>query len=145
MKSTKIMKWMLLSFLLLLPLVGAIAQAVDPPTDVVDLVVNFNTLIGSTAGYVAISLFLTGLINGWMKLVKPWLKQVVSWLVPIVLVILVSLIFKVGFLAGKPILTVIAYGLGAGLVSNGIFDIVIVNTVVNWVVEKLGGLVKPKE
>ena len=142
MKTTKIMKWMMLSFLLLFPLVGAIAQVIDPPTDVVDLVVNFNTLIGSTAGYVAISLFLTGLINGWLKLVKPWIKQLVSWLVPIVLVIFVSLVFKTGFLAGKPILTVIAYGLGTGLVSNGVFDVVIVNTIVNWVVGKLGGLVK---
>lgn len=142
MKITKIMKGALIMLLLLIPVIGLIAQAVDPPTDVVDLVVNFNTFIASLAGYAAISIFLTGLINGWTKITKSWIKQVVSWLVPVALVIVVSLLLKLGFLAGESFVKVIIFGLGAGLVSNGIFDIGFVNTMVNWVVTKVGGVVK---
>lgn len=142
MKTTKVMKGVLLSLLLLLPFVVLIAQAIEPPTDVVDLVVNFNTFVGSLAGYAAVAIFLTGLVNGWSKLTKSWMKQVISWVVPVVLVILVSLVLKAGFLAGESFIKVIIFGLGAGLVSNGIFDIAFVNTMVNWVVEKVGGVVK---
>jgi len=142
MKTTKIMKGVLLSLLLLLPLGMLIAQVVDPPTDVVDLVVNFNTFVGSLAGYAAVAIFLTGLINGWTKIVKSWVKQVVSWVVPVVLVLLVSLLLKAGFLAGESFIKILIFGLGAGLISNGIFDIAFVNTMVNWIVSKVGGVVK---
>ena len=142
MKTTKIMKGVLLSLLLLLPFGMLIAQVVDPPTDVVDLVVNFNTFVGSLAGYAAVAIFLTGLINGWSKLTKSWMKQVVSWVVPVILVVVVSLLLKAGFLAGENFIKVLIFGLGAGLVSNGIFDIGFVNIAVNWVVEKVGGVIK---
>ena len=142
MKTTKIMKGVLLSLLLLLPFGMLIAQVVDPPTDVVDLVVNFNTFVGSLAGYAAVAIFLTGLINGWSKLTKSWMKQVVSWVVPVILVVVVSLLLKAGFLAGESFIKILIFGLGAGLVSNGIFDIGFVNTIVNWVVLKVGGVVK---
>ena len=142
MKTTKIMKGVLLSLLFLLPLGMLIAQVVDPPTDVVDLVVNFNTFVGSLAGYAAVAIFLTGLINGWTKIVKSWVKQVVSWVVPVVLVLLVSLLLKAGFLAGESFIKILIFGLGAGLISNGIFDIAFVNTMVNWIVSKVGGVVK---
>lgn len=131
--------------LLLIPVIGLIAQAIDPPTDVVDLVVNFNTFVGSLAGYAAVAMFLTGLINGWSKITQSWIKQVVSWVVPVVLVIVVSLVLKAGFLGGESFVKVVIFGLGAGLVSNGIFDIGFVNTMVNWVVEKVGGIVKKEE
>lgn len=142
MKITQIMKGILLVFLLLIPFGILIAQAVNPPTDVIDLVVNFNTFIGSLAGYAAVSIFLTGLINGWSKITKSWMKQVVSWVIPTALVIIVSLLLKMGFLADESFVKVIIFGLGAGLVSNGIFDIAFVNTMVNWIVTKVGGIVK---
>lgn len=142
MKTTKIMKGVLLALLLLIPFGVMIAQVVDPPTDVVDLVVNFNTFVGSLAGYAAVAIFLTGLVNGWSKITQSWIKQVVSWVVPVVLVVVVSLVLKAGFLAGESFIKILVFGLGAGLVSNGIFDIGFVNTMVNWVVEKVGGIVK---
>lgn len=142
MKTTQIMKGVLLSLLLLLPFVVLIAQAIDPPTDVVDLVVRFDTFIGSLAGYAAVAIFLTGLINGWSKITQSWVKQVVSWVVPVLLVVVVSFLLKAGFLAGENFVKVLIFGLGAGLVSNGIFDIGFVNIAVNWVVEKVGGIVK---
>jgi len=141
MKTAQIMKGSLV-FLLLVLVVKLVAQAVDPPEDVVDLVVNFNTFVGSLAGYAAVSLFLTGLFNGWSKITKSWMKQIASWVVPVVLVAVVSLALKAGFLAGEPVIKILIFGLGAGLVSNGIFDIAFVNTMVNWVVEKVGGVVK---
>lgn len=142
MKTTKVMKGVLLSLLLLLPFVVLIAQAIEPPTDVVDLVVRFDTFIASLAGYAAVAIFLTGLINGWSKITKSWMKQVISWVVPIILVVVVSLLLKAGFLAGESFIKILIFGLGAGLVSNGIFDIAFVNTMVNWVVTKVGGIVK---
>jgi len=142
MKTTQIMKGVLLSLLLLLPFVVLIAQAIEPPTDVVDLVVRFDTFIASLAGYAAVAIFLTGLINGWSKITKSWMKQAISWVVPVLLVVVVSFLLKAGFLAGENFIKVLIFGLGAGLVSNGIFDIGFVNTVVNWVVEKVGGVVK---
>jgi hypothetical protein len=119
-----------------------IAQVVEPPTDVVDLVVRFDTFIASLAGYAAVAIFLTGLINGWSKITKSWMKQVISWVVPVILVVVVSLLLKAGFLAGESFIKILIFGLGAGLVSNGIFDIAFVNTMVNWVVTKVGGIVK---
>ena len=142
MKVTQIMKGVLLVFLLLIPFGILIAQAVEPPTDVVDLVVRFDTFIASLAGYAAVAIFLTGLINGWSKITKSWMKQAISWVVPVLLVIVVSFLLKAGFLAGENFVKVLIFGLGAGLVSNGIFDISFVNIAVNWVVEKVGGVVK---
>ena len=136
------MKGVLLVFLLLIPFGILIAQAVEPPTDVVDLVVRFDTFIASLAGYAAVAIFLTGLINGWSKITKSWMKQAISWVVPVLLVIVVSFLLKAGFLAGENFVKVLIFGLGAGLVSNGIFDISFVNIAVNWVVEKVGGVVK---
>ena len=142
MKVTQIMKGVLLVFLLLIPFGMLIAQVVEPPTDVVDLVVRFDVFVASLAGYAAVAIFLTGLINGWSKITKSWMKQVISWVVPVILVVVVSLILKAGFLAGESIIKILIFGAGAGLVSNGIFDIGFVNTIVNWVVEKVGGVVK---
>ena len=144
MKTTQIMKGSLVLLFLVL-MIKMVAQVVDPPTDVVDLVVRFDTFIASLAGYAAVAIFLTGLINGWSKITKSWMKQVVSWVVPVVLVVIVSLILKAGFLAGESFPKILVFGVGAGLVSNGIFDIAFVNVGVNWLVEKLGGLVKKDE
>ncbi len=141
MKMKNLMKGSLVLILMFM-VGGLIAQAVEPPTDIVDLVVRFDVFIASLAGYAAISIFLTGLINGWTKIVKSWVKQVVSWVVPVVLVIVVSLVLKAGFLAGEPFVNIAIFGLGAGLVSNGIFDISFVNVFVNWIVTKVGGITK---
>ena len=122
MKTKNLVKGSLI-FLMLVMVIKLVAQAVEPPTDIVDLVVRFDVFIGSLAGYAAVSIFLTGLINGWIKVVKSWVKQVVSWIVPVILVVIVSLILKAGFLAGEPFIKVFLFGAGAGLVSNGIFDI----------------------
>jgi hypothetical protein len=142
MKVTQIMKGILLVFLLLIPFGILIAQAIEPPTDVIDLVVRFDVFIASLAGYAAVAIFLTGLINGWSKITKSWMKQVISWIVPVILVVVVSFLLKAGFLAGENFIKVLIFGVGAGLVSNGIFDISFVNTFIGWVVEKVGGVIK---
>lgn len=142
MKITSLMKGVLTLLFLLFPVIMLIAQAIEPPTDVVDLIVNFDTFVASLAGYAAVSIFLTGIINGWAKITKSWLKQVISWVVPVALVLLVTLLLKVGFLADANFIKILIFGLGTGLVSNGIFDIAFVNTAVNWIVEKVGGTVQ---
>ena len=139
MRITQKMKVFLLLFLLALPVVRLIAQVVDPPEDVVDLVVRFDVLIQSLAGFAAVSVFITGLVNGWSRITKSWVKQVVSWVVPVGSVIIVSAL-NLGFLADQPVINSVIFGLGCGLVSNGIFDIAFVNTFINWIVGKLGGV-----
>ncbi len=141
MKAKNLVKGSLV-FLLMVMVMRLVAQVVDPPTDIVDLVVNFDVFVGSLAGYAAVSIFLTGLLNGWFKITKSWVKQIVSWAVPVVLVAVISLLLKAGFLAGESFIKVLVFGAGAGLVSNGIFDIAFVNTMVNWVVTKVGGITK---
>lgn len=140
MKTKNLIKF---SFVLVLMfIVGRVlAQTIDPPEDIVDLIANFDTFIASLAGYAAVSVFLTGLLNGWFKITKSWIKQVVSWAIPVILTVIVSYVFKAGFLAEEGFVKVILFGLGAGLVSNGIFDISFVNTFINWIVPKLGGTV----
>jgi len=139
MKITKMMKGSLLALLLLIPLISLIAQVIDPPADLVDLLVRFDVFVASLGGYAVAAIWVTGLLNGWTGTIKSWVKQLVSWVVPVLLVVIVSLLLKLGFLAGQPVINVVIFGLGCGLVSNGIFDIAFVNTMVNWVVSKLGG------
>ena len=144
MKKLKIVL-VLLTVVLFLPIIKTMAQAIDPPTDIVDLVSNFDTFLGSILGFAAVSIFLTGLINGWSKITESWIKQIVSWVVPIVLILVVSAILNMGFLAGESVLKLLIYGLGTGLLANGVFDINFVNMAISWIVPKLGGITKKEE
>ena len=92
---------------------------------IVDIDVNalFATLSGLAAGSVIIS----ALFIKWFKATKSWVRQIISWLVPIALMVAGNLI-NLGFMAEFTWLMTFAYGLGAGLISNGIFDIGVVQT-----------------
>lgn len=113
------------------------AQVIDPPADIVDVVGNLDLYMGSLLGLSVLSVFLTGIVNGWLKNKKDWVRQVTSWLVPILLAFIFGGLLKFGFLGDQPLFTSILYGFAAGLVSNGFFDINFVQTLVTWLEEKL--------
>ncbi len=137
MRNLKWIKGMLLLAFILVGAFGLIAQEITGPDGWIDFVVRFDVFAGSLAGLAAVSVWLTGIINGLFKEAKSWIKQLVSWAVPTVFALLVTYVLKMGFLIDKSIWEVLVFGLGAGLVSNGIFDIGFVKVAVNWLVGKI--------
>ena len=87
--------------------------------------IDINTVFASIAGVAAGSVFISALLIKWFKVEKGWVKQIVSWVAPVVLFVAGNLL-NIGFMAEFTWLMTVIYGLGAGLVSNGIFDIELV-------------------
>lgn len=95
----------------------------------------FATFSGFVAGVVLVSQFIIRIA----KVDKGWLKQLISWLLSIALAA-VGFGFQLGYFADfGPInqwqgwvLTALN-GVGAGLVANGIFDIDLVQDILNWI------------
>jgi hypothetical protein len=132
------MKKFMFFMLLFLTAIGiGVAQDVLPPDNLVDVVTNLPLYAASLLGLSVLSVFITGLVNGLLTTVKKWIRQVVSWLVPIVIAALFTFVLKIGFLVDEPILSVLLYGLGAGLVSNGIFDISFIKTAIVFIEQLL--------
>jgi hypothetical protein len=122
------MKRLLLMLMFVFSVFVVVAQEVVPPTDLSEVFANFNTWFATLAGLAALTMFLTAFINKIIPAGKGWIKQLVSWGTGIVLCV-VSMLVNLGFLADAEILNVIAYGVAVGLISNGIFDIKIVKTI----------------
>ena len=96
---------------------------VGPVFGDIDINAVFATLSGVAAGSVIIS----ALFIKWLKVTKSWVRQIVSWIVPIVLIVVGNLL-NTGFMAEFTWLMTFAYGLGTGLISNGIYDVAAVQT-----------------
>jgi len=125
----KRVKLIFMGVLIMFVSVLAIAQDVVPPDSIIDVFLNFNTWIGTLAGVAALSVFLTELVNSKVISASPvWLKRVVSWVVPSILIVIGNLA-NLGFMAELTWLQTAVFGVGAGLVSNGIFDIEIVQQI----------------
>ena len=84
-----------------------------------DLNAYFET-IGTIAALTVI--IATFLIDNVFKFVKRYPKMILTWLIAILLTAAGNLL-NVGFVAEFPWLTTVIYGLGVGLVANGIFDV----------------------
>lgn len=123
-------KYFVLMFLLLIP-AAIFAQDVEPPTSWVDVIANFNTWFATLAGIAAVTVFIAAAINTLFKITKKIVKQLIAWGVAIVLVFLGNLL-NIGFGADFPWLTTLAYGVGAGLVANGLFDINTVQVILDF-------------
>ena len=89
--------------------------------------IDINALLTTLSGLAAGSVIISALFIKWFKATKSWVRQVISWLVPIALMVAGNLA-NLGFMAEFTWLMTFAYGLGAGLVSNGIFDIGVVQS-----------------
>ena len=104
--------------------VPAIAQEVEPPTNWLDLFANINVWLGSLAGVAAVTVFLAAALNTLLK-TSGFVKQLVAWIIAIVLLVAGNLV-NLGFMAELNWLHTLAYGIAAGFVANGIFDIALV-------------------
>jgi hypothetical protein len=105
-------------FLLILP-ISLMAQVVNPT---IDLNGYFETLGSIASLTVIVSMFL---IDRVFKIAVKWAKMAITWVIAILLTIGATLL-NVGFTAEFPIFTSLAYGFGAGLVANGLFDVSLV-------------------
>lgn len=114
----KSMMFLIMMFALVLPTFG---QSVEPPTDWLNLFANINVWLGSLVGIAAVTVFLAAEVNKLLKLEGFW-KQLMAWIVAILLMVVGNLV-NLGFMAEMNWLHTIVYGVAAGFVSNGIFDL----------------------
>ncbi len=114
----KSMMFLIMMFALVLPTFG---QSVEPPTDWLNLFANINVWLGSLAGIAAVTVFLAAAVNKLLKLEGFW-KQLMAWIVAILLMVVGNLV-NLGFMAELDWLHTIVYGIAAGFISNGIFDL----------------------
>ncbi len=90
--------------------------------------IDINLVFASLAGVAAGSVIISALLIKWLKITKSWLRQVVSWVAPVALFVVGNLL-NIGFMAEFTWIMTFVYGLGAGLVSNGIFDIALIQAI----------------
>ena len=116
---------MFFAFMLLVP-VAIFAQepVVNPPTNWLELFASINVWLGSLAGVSAVTVFLAAVLNTLFNTKGFW-KQIIAWLVAIVIIVLGNLA-NIGFMAELNWLNTIIYGVAAGFVSNGFFDLPLV-------------------
>lgn len=86
----------------------------------------------SLAALVPLIILVTDFIVRWLKVEFASVKQMISWGVSIVLCLFAAWI-DIGIFSGISIWETLIYGLGAGLVSNGIFDMEVVQMFLNFV------------
>jgi hypothetical protein len=84
----------------------------------------------SLVALVPLVVLITDFLIRWLKVLKPWIKQVISWVIAVGLC-LVGMWFDLGMFAEFTAGTTIAYGIAAGLVANGIFDMKIIQTLLD--------------
>lgn len=107
-----------------------------------DFIGSFSTL----GGLAALTVVITGFINKTFKVEKDWVKQLISWLVPVV-VSVVGFALQLGLFAAFGPLTLwtgwvysILTGLGVGLISNGLYDINGVQSLLDLITKWIGTL-----
>jgi ABC-type sugar transport system permease subunit len=114
----KLMMFFALMFVLILPTFG---QVVEPPTSWLALFANINVWLASLGGVAAVTVFLAAFLNTILK-TKGFVKQIVAWVVAILLLVIGNLV-NMGFMAELNWMHTIVYGVAAGFLANGIFDI----------------------
>jgi len=114
-------KLMMFLIVLIAFTIPAIAQEVEPPTNWLDLFANINVWLGSLAGVAAVTVFLAGAVNTLLK-TTGFIKQLIAWIIAIILLVVGNLI-NMGFMAELTWLNTIVYGVAAGFLANGIFDL----------------------
>ena len=90
----------------------------------------------SLAVLIPLIILITDFLVRWLKIEKSWVKQVLSWGVSLILCA-VGVTFDLGMFAGVPTYHFVLYGLGVGLVSNGIFDINVVQMLLDFIFKLL--------
>lgn len=97
---------------------------------------NLDQYFGTLAGMVALTLLVAGYLNThFFTNAATWIKRVVSWGVPIILSF-IGLWQNVGMFEGINILWTAIYGLATGLISNGVFDIAVIQSILEFIKAK---------
>lgn len=123
-KMKKLMMFFALMFALILPVFG---QVVEPPTNWLAVFANINVWLGSLAGIAAVTVFLAAAANTLLK-TTGFMKQLVAWIIAAILLVAGNLL-NMGFMAELNWLHTLVYGLAAGFLANGIFDLEFIKTV----------------
>ena len=124
----KQLKFLFLALLFLTPLF-LLAQE-DPETSD-DYIALFDSLEGIVILMSIVTPLLTNLINSFAKLQGKGV-QILSWATGLLLA-LAGYYFNLGMMEGLEIWQALLIGLGAGLVSNGLFDIGLVKSILKMV------------
>lgn len=97
---------------------------------------NLDQYFGTLSGMVALTLIVAGYLNTHLFTTSAtWIKRVVSWLIPIVLSF-VGLWQNIGMFEGVNVLWTAIYGLATGLISNGLFDISVIQAILEFIKAK---------
>lgn len=120
------MKKLLIFFFLLVLSIPLIAQNVDPPTDWADAFANINVWLGSLAGVSALTVFLASAVNRLFSF-SGFIKQLVAWVIAVIILFLGNLV-NLGFMAELNWWHTLIYGLAAGFIANGLFDVEFMKT-----------------
>lgn len=124
------MKRIMLFLMLMLGTVSAVmAQGVDVP------VTDYDTMIGTFAGFAAGVVVLTEGLKGLFPNMKGWVTQIVSWCVGIAGAMLLWWL-DAGFVSDVQWYIALLYGFGASLVANGIADTGLVQWLIGLIVKK---------
>lgn len=93
---------------------------------------NIESYFSSLAGLAALCLIVTGYLNTHLlQTSNSTIKQIVSWVVAIILA-LIGHSKMIGMFEGLDITWTIISGLGVGLISNGYFDVVFVQSILEF-------------
>ena len=114
------MKKLIFVLFLMLLSIPIIAQVIEPPVGWLDLFAGIDKWLGSLAGIAAVTVFLAAAVNTLLK-TKGFVKQLVAWIIAIILLVIGNLV-NMGFMAELSWLNTIIYGIAAGFLANGIFD-----------------------
>ncbi len=124
------MKRIMLFLMLMLGTVSAVmAQGVDVP------VTDYDTMIGTFAGFAAGVVVLTEGLKGLFPNMKGWVTQLASWCVGIAGAMLLWWL-DAGFVSDVQWYIALLYGFGASLVANGIADTGLVQWLIGLIAKK---------
>jgi hypothetical protein len=121
--------------------VMVMAQDVEPPASIIDLLANLNVYLASMIGVAAMTVFTGGLLNGLFQVTSKVLRQIIVWLCAIATMV-ISNLANIGYGAEFTIWSSLLHGFGAGLIANGLFDFPVVNAIVKFIEALIN---KPKE
>lgn len=96
--------------------------------------INIVDYFKNLAALVPLVVLITDFLIRWLKVEKGWIKQALSWGISLLLCG-VGVWFDIGMFAGLPFWHLIVYGFAAGLVSNGIFDIKVVQMFLDFLLQ----------
>lgn len=127
----KVFTILLLSLACLTFTIPAIAQATDP----VDPAVDIPGYFASLATVASLGLILTALITKNID-VNSTFKQIISWIVCIALAF-VGYFFDIGMFVGINVVWTIILGFASGLLSNGTYDIKLIQGILEFLKLKI--------